>query len=119
MSWGRRTSRVLIPASREDRELSVRAIAISVVVPIIVALIGVSVPIVIHLLSVSSTLGSVETGLNDAREEIKEVAADVDLLQTGVGDIKERVARIEGKLDPYQPTGAYWREDGELWSSDW
>ena len=96
-----------------------RAIAIYIVVPIIVALIGASVPIVIHLLSVSRSLGSVETGLNDAREEIKEVATDVDLLQTEVGDIKERVARIEGKLDPYQPTGAYWRDDGELWSSGW
>ncbi len=114
MKWRlwRRSAPAKIAPPGKPLKTSWWKIAIPIVVPIVAALIIASVQIVGQLLSASSILGSVATSVNTLNEEM--VA-----LRSEVSEVRERVARIEGKLDPYQPAGVYWREERELGFDGW
>ncbi len=71
---------------------------------------------------VDQGMAALRSNVADLRSDVEDLGTRVDELREDVGVVGERVARIEGRLDPYQPSGAGWYEpleDGDPQLSTW
>ena len=117
--WRRAATRDQI--NQQPPQESRGASAAAITLPIVVSFILVAAPIIGILLSMTNSLGSMETkvdeGLTEVRKDIGELGDELSALQKNMVQVGKSIVRIETHLglDPYHPASASWGEEWERW----